>query len=259
MKESTRGTHAIVRAMLGGIAVFVLCGYGPCEDLCEDVDALRGGPDHPDQEAPSVQAIGDSILGIHGSHCQAIPHHAGLDVDLFVQNDAVIGRRMSYPDGTATDIPAQYDAGLPWDWVAITGGANDLYQECSCWETDVDHEQECQDLLDHLADPGAGTGEMPDLLAAIRDDPANDTTLLLVGYYPFVANTGWEGCRDELQELSSRYQQIAASAPDVLFIDPSPVMDPTLFPDHFMPDGVHPSPLGADAVGELLSAVIGGP
>jgi lysophospholipase L1-like esterase len=259
MVESSWRIHAVTRAAVCGITVFVLCGYGPCEDLCEDVDALRGGPDHPDQEDASFLAIGDSILGIHQSHCQAIPHHAGLDVGLYVQNDAVIGRRMSYSDGTPTDIPAQYDAGLPWDWVAITGGANDLYQECLCYETDVDHEQECQQLLDQLADPGAGSGEMLDLITAIRDDAANDATILLVGYYPFVENTGWEGCRDELQELSTRYQQIAAADPDVLFIDPTSVMDATLYPDHFMPDGVHPSPYGADAVGELLGAEIGGP
>jgi acyl-CoA thioesterase I len=259
MIESTWSLRTVIRTLLGGITVLVLSGYGPCEDLCGDVDDLRGGPNHPDQEDPSFQAIGDSILGIHQSHCQAIPHHAGLDVDLYVQDDAVIGQRMSHPGGFPSGIPAQYDDGLPWDWIAITGGANDLYQECSCWETDVDHEQECQDLLDQLADPGAGTGEMLELIATVQDDPGNDATLLLVGYYPFVAGTGWEGCRDELEELSSRYQQIAAADADVLFVDPSPVMDPLLYPDHFMPDGVHPSPLGADAVGELLSAEIGGP
>jgi len=259
MVESTSRLHAVVRTMFCSAVMFVLCGHGPCEDLCDDVDALRGGPDHPDQEDASFQAIGDSILGIHKGNCQTIPHHAGLDVDLYNRNDAVIGRRMSYPGGIPTDIPAQYDAGLPWDWVAITGGANDLYQECSCWETDVDHEQECQDLLDQLADPAAGTGEMIDLITTIQDDAANDATILLVGYYPFVANTAWEGCRDELEELSSRYQDIAAADPDVAYIDLAPVMDPTLYPDHFMPDGVHPSPYGADAVGELLAAEIAGP
>lgn len=259
MVQSTSACARVFRVVLWGLVMLVISGYGPCEDLCDDVDALRGGPDHPDQEDASFQAIGDSILGIHGGLCQTIPHHAGLDVDLYNRNDAVIGRRMSYPDGVTTDIPDQYAEGLPWDWVAITGGANDLYQECLCWETDVDHEQECQDLLDELAEPGAGTGEMLDLIATIQADVANDATVLLVGYYPFVENTAWEGCRDELDELSSRYQQIAAADPTVVFIDPSPVMDPLLYPEHFMPDGVHPSPYGADAVGALLAAELGGP
>ncbi len=249
----------LVRAALCGAVTVVLCGYGPCEDLCGDVDALRGGPDHPDQEAASFLAIGDSILGIHKSHCQAVPQHAGLDAALYVQNDAIIGQRMSYPGGSPAGIPAQYDVGLPWEWIAITGGANDLYQECLCYETDVDHEQECQQLLDELADPGSSTGEMYDLIATIQDDPANDATVLLVGYYPFVENSSWEGCGDELLELSSRYQQLAAADPDVLFVDPSTVMDPLLYPDHFMPDGIHPSPYGADAAGALLAAEIGGP
>jgi len=258
MSRSKSVSTRVIRAVLWSLSVLLLCGYGPCEDLCDDVDALRGGPDHPDGEEASFQAIGDSILGIHRGLCQTIPHHAGLDVDLYNRNDAVIGQRMSHPNGNPSNIPAQYDDGMPWDWVAITGGANDLYQECSCWETDVDHEQECQDLLDQLADPVAGTGEMVDLIDTIHDAAANDATVLLVGYYPFVANTAWEGCQDELEELSSRYEQLAATDPDVVFIDPSPVMDPALFPTHYMPDGVHPSTYGADAVGTLLAAEIGG-
>ena len=225
------------------------------------VDGYPGGPDHDPFEEPAILAIGDSILAAHNGLCQSAPHHGGIEVERHVENRAIIGSRMSSVEGSPFDIPNRYLEGGAWEFVVIDGGANDLYAECGCGVPDGDPIPDCSGVVDGIVDLQGQSGEMIDMLEDIRSDPANDATMVLVGYYtlPDDAGSDWDGCNDAMGELSARYQIVADAAADVEFVDPTATMDFIANPDFFMPDNVHPSTYGADAMGDLFAPLFAGP
>ncbi len=258
--EKLRGLVPMSRVpLLAGVVL--LSAWGPCEDLCPMMDEYPGGGDHDPYEDPSILAIGDSILAYHNGLCQSAPHHGGIEVERYVENRAITGSRMSSENNSPFDIPNRYVVGGAWEWVVIDGGANDLYAECGCGVPDGDPIPDCSAELATLVDPLGQEGEMVDMLEMIRSDPANDATMVIVGYYTLGEDAGsdWDSCNDALGELTARYQLIADAAPDVLFVDTTATMDIVTSPDYFMPDNVHPSTYGADAMGDLLVPLFTGP
>ncbi len=259
----TRATASLRRALRGAfpMAVLVLCGWGPYEDLCPMMDGYPGGPDHDPYVAPSILALGDSVLAYNGHLCQSAPQHAGVEVERYVENRAITGSRMSSVNGSPFDIPNRYVEGGAWEFVIIDGGANDLYAECGCGVPDGEPIPDCTATIDEIVGPLGQTGEMVAMLENIRSDPANDATMVLMGYYtlPDDAGSDWDGCNDALGELSARYRLIAEDAGDVEFVDPTSTMDIVAHPDFFMGDRVHPSTYGADAMGDLFAPLFAAP
>ncbi len=238
------------------LAVTPLIAAGCVPNLCEEVEALPGGPLAEPASEPTHLAIGDSILASNKAPCQAISCHAGLALGTWFESHAVGGRPLTSDSG-GPDIASQYESG-PWEWVVVDGGANDLRLECGC--TQAGHDvAACEAAVDELAGV-TGAGEMRALIDLIEDDPAHDGQIALLGYYPLDVSegVGWGGCVPYIVELSARYELLAADDERVHFVDPTPVMDPAAFPERFAIDGVHPSPAGSEAIGQLVASVISG-
>ncbi len=219
---------------------------GCYEDLCPELETL------PDAEAPTVLAVGDSIMAMNGQLCQGVAGHAALAMDRAVRDQSLGGRRLDHPDSD-DDITGQYLEG-PWEWVVMTGGGNDLLQECGC-NVEGHDEQACMDVMDSLLDLDAGTGELPDFLAMVRADEANAATVLLLGYYPFTEGSlaNFDGCNAYLPELNARYQALAEREEDLVFLPTAELMDLDAHPERIWLDGIHPSVEGSTALGELVA------
>ncbi len=225
-------------------------------NLCDQVDALPGGPDSqvaPQDLVGGVLAIGDSILATNGNSCQTVPDHAALDLKRWVDNRSVGGKRLTHPDGDA-DIQGQLLPG-DWDWVVMTGGANDLVKECDCPKNGAS--QACLDVLDQLALPDALTGDIYDTIALI-DEQSPDAYVLVLGYYPFPDDAAfdYDRCNALLQTLDDRYARVADQLDRVVFVSTTQVMDLDAYPDRIAWDNIHPSGKGAEALGELVARTI---
>ena len=251
--DTKRGPRprAGIRTLLVAVgALFVALPHlSACQ--CDEVNALPGGP--PDQ--PRYLAIGDSILASHHAGCcQSIPDHAALAIGRYIRNKAVVGQPLTHAEGGG-DITAQYESG-PWEWVVMTGGANDLRLECDCLTGDG---LACDAVVDSLVTAEGDGGHMVNLLATILADPAHEGEVLLVSYYPFGpgAAAGWGRCEPWIDEIERRYESLAAREPRVSFYDASTVMDYAAHPEYFYGDHVHPSFDGAAAVGQDLASILG--
>ncbi len=240
--------HLLLTALVLGAASLAVGCY---QDQCPAVDALPGADD------PELLVVGDSIMASHGPLCQGVAGHAALALDRHVQDHSVGGRRLDHPD-TDDDITGQYEPG-PWEWVIMTGGGNDLLQECQC-NVEGHDEQACLDVLDSLLDLEDGTGELLELLATVRADEGNAATVLLLGYYPFTDNSwaNFDGCNGYLPELNARYEALAETEDDLVFLPTEATMDLEAHPERILFDGIHPSVEGAQALGALVAETIAG-
>ncbi len=197
---------------------------------CGVIDAL---PDEPAR----VLAIGDSLLAWNSDACQSVVAHASIDLEEHIENRAVNGAQV------LGAIPGQYsDDG--WDLVVVDGGANDVNRLCECGA--------CDEVLDRLATSDGQQGRMVELVDAITSDGAQ---VLLLGYYR-VGSGAWYGfkhCTETITELDRRYEVVADSRPDVHFFDLEHVVNPKDDGWAYAFDGVHPSPVGAAALGESIA------
>ncbi len=245
-------SHILLAALLLGAASLATGCY---EDRCPTVDALPGSPTLG--EEPEILVVGDSIMATHGQLCQGVAGHAAVAMGRYVEDHSVGGRRLDHPDHN-DDIIGQYEPG-PWEWVVMTGGGNDMLQECEC-NVEGHDEQACMDVLDSLVDLEAGTGEIHDLLATVRADDSNAATVLLLGYYAFTDSSwaNFDGCNDYLPELNARYEALAELEDDLVYVATQEVVDRDLHPERIWLDGIHPSLEGAQALGELVADSIGG-
>ena len=256
MNASHNPQQAYARLILIALAIGAASLTTGCyEDICPSVDALPGSPSIG--EEPSILAVGDSIMAMNGQVCQGVAGRAGLALDRYVQDHSVGGRRLDHPDSD-DDIMGQYEAG-PWEWVVMTGGGNDMLQECQCNVTGHD-EQACLDTIDSLVDLDAGTGEIYDFLAMVRADETNAATVLLLGYYDFTESSwaSFDGCNPYLPELNARYEALAGTEADFVYVSTAATMDLTDHPDRIWIDGIHPSTEGSQALGWLVAETISG-
>ncbi len=219
-------------------------------DLCPEVEALPGGPDS--EEDPTALAIGDSIFATNSGTCQGIAGQLSLDLGLYVQDEAVSGRRLTRPEDEI-DITRQYSSG-DWDLVVLDGGGNDLIQECVCNGSGT--EEACMAVVDELHDPTTGTGEMAALLDTIAAD--SGAQVVLLGYYLFASDSwaNFDGCNDYLAELDDRYAELAASRDDVTFVDGRELVDWDVNPDAYTFDHIHPSVAGSELLAQAIADVL---
>ena len=193
----------------------------------------------PQRGAPTMLAVGDSVLSWSRLSGGDIPRVAAAATGRAVDNRSVIGARF------LTGIPGQYRDG-PWDWVIVNGGANDLRGTCGC--------DGCDDTLDALVAPDGRTGAMADFARSLV---AKGHGVVLLGYYDTsVAGGPFAACADELAELSRRLDLVADTDPAILFVDAGDAIDPANL-DHYARDLAHPSFAGSALIGRLIAGAIG--
>lgn len=214
--------------VIGAVALFVLTSaLAGCDGgLCAQLDALP--------RAPSVLAVGDSVLAWNNDRCHGIPERAGLVAGVHADNRAVSGTVMH-------EIASQYDAARlerSWDVVVVDGGGNDVNSFCECGE--------CDAVLD---DVRTRTNELLDLM---RDDGAR---VVLVDYFGFDERAwyGFDRCETALADLQAQHEAIDAERDDVTLVDLGALVTPESHPEAYTFDYVHPSDEGSRILGELLA------
>ncbi len=244
--------HILLAALALGAASLAVGCY---EDQCPSLEDLPGAPTTGDEA--TILAVGDSIMAMNGQLCQGVPGHAALALGRYVQDHSVGGRRLDHPDSD-DDIMGQYEPG-PWEWVVMTGGGNDMIQECAC-NVEGHDERGCWDTVDSLVDLETGAGEIYDFLAQVRADEGNAATVVLLGYYPFTDSSmaNFDGCNAYLPTLNERYRTLAEQEPDLLYLATDERMDLQTHPERIWFDGVHPSVEGSAALGALVAETIAG-
>ncbi|MBX2802223.1 MAG: SGNH/GDSL hydrolase family protein [Myxococcales bacterium] len=194
-----------------------------------------------------IVVIGDSILAFHAGSCASAPDVLGEELERPVRNAAKSGAKVApgfaYIFG---DIRNQYESS-DWDWVVVEGGINDLVNDCDCGE--------CDEVLDTLASEDGSSGEVPALVDAALADGAR---VALMGYYvmPQSASWGFGRCGEAIGALRDRYQRVADSRDDVIFVDPAEVMSFDADPDAYHRDEIHPSERGSVLLGQQLADAI---
>ena len=204
---------------------------GCISNRCDEVDAL------PSADAV---AIGDSILAWNASKCQSVIDSASRSLGARIDNRSVNGARLR------GGIPGQRD-GSDARLVIVDGGGNDLNGADAC-KNDPTAE------LDRLASLDGTEGAMPALVDGLVGEGHD---VLLLGYYG-VKRGGWYGlgaCGEEVALLKERYAMLASRHPEVVYVD----LEETVTSDqaeHYAFDAVHPSPKGAEVLGEAVAAAL---
>ncbi|MEZ4317535.1 MAG: SGNH/GDSL hydrolase family protein [Myxococcota bacterium] len=218
----------MVRSAVWVLGCLVLVGCGRCGRL----DGL----------APAdVLYVGDSVLAWNEKTCRSIGAYAaeerGVGYESVAKNGAILLSGES-------SIPEQHLDGS-WSTVVIDGGANDLNSGCECGD--------CDGLMARLASEDGTTGAMPDLVDRWVAEGAD---VLLLGYYP-VPDSAWYGfdrCFDTITELDRRYALVAEQREHVRFFDLGDVIGPDGEGGVYAFDFTHPSPKGAQLLGEAVAA-----
>ncbi|MEL6915242.1 MAG: SGNH/GDSL hydrolase family protein [Pseudomonadota bacterium] len=196
------------------------------------------------QEA-RIAVLGDSVMAWNGARSVAdvMEEALGEPVRDASVSGAQFAHRLRLLVGPM-DIRAQLPAGS-YDWLVLTGGANDLAARCNC--------AACGETLDALIGPEARLGAIPDFLEEAR---ARGAWILWAGYYDTPAGGGpFSGCEDAFAVLDSRLARLAEREEDFLLADLGDVID-AADPDHYDPDRVHPSPEGSRLIGLHLARII---
>jgi acyl-CoA thioesterase-1 len=197
-------------------------------------------------QAPNRNAeiivVGDSILAWHRNSARSIPSVVARSSGLTVSDVSISGAPFLGPNG----IPTQYVAS-DWDWVIVNGGGNDLDGTCQT--------PNGSRVLDALISSNGSQGAIP---AFVNQAAAQGAQVIVLGYYPVSDRGGpFAACRAILAELAARQARLAASNPDVIFVDSGLVIAPG-DASAYAVDLVHPSLRGAALIEELVASVIAG-
>ena len=190
-----------------------------------------------------LQAVGDSFLDWNVDSANSIPEQVGEILGLEVQNNAIGGALFSAEDDE--DIRQQYESNGS-AWVLMTGGGNDLNEECGCGD--------CEANVNGMIGADGMQGDIPTFVNSILDDGPN---VVILGYYSIPEEAGdFIGCNDELESLANRYEQFSMQTDGVLFVDARSFITPQENIDAYDSDLVHPSVEGGRILAEALSTVI---
>lgn len=198
------------------------------------------------QSGGDILVIGDSVMAWNRVGGGDIGSVIQAELDRDVVNRAALGARIQ-PGGLAAlaglSIPDQLSAG-PWEWVVMTGGANDLGASCGCGPCDAE--------VDALISRTATTGAIPDLITRATRQGAR---VLWVGYYEAPESRAFKGCRPALVEIERRIAAFARTRDGLFFVDAEEVIDPAS-PSLLAADRTHPSIKGSDVIGRFLAQEI---
>ncbi|MEM6448015.1 MAG: SGNH/GDSL hydrolase family protein, partial [Cyanobacteria bacterium P01_D01_bin.123] len=133
-----------------------------------------------------------------------------------------------------------------WDWLIMTGGANDVTDECGCGE--------CTQILNDIISSDGLTGALPTFVDRVTE---RGTRVIYMGYYdlPPTAEFGFNRCNELVSTYEERIQRLATRNDRMWFVDASQVIDPNNLA-LFQSDRVHPSIEGAKAIGDLIAEEI---
>lgn len=227
----------------GGLAMVAVLTLGACAGFEE-----RAAMELASKPDARILVIGDSVTWWNAAQGESIADAIAADLGEPVVNLSVPGAAVSHPDpdmaAEGLDIRAQY-RGRGWDWVVVGGGANDLGDEGP--------ERGCATVLDELVSADGRRGEVPDLVGRIRSDGAR---VVALGYYALSAHADEAGlCGGTLSDLSGRIETMASLDPGILFVAMADVVSPAN-PATYDRDGIHPSALSSQAIGQRIADVI---
>jgi acyl-CoA thioesterase-1 len=207
---------------------------------------LAGCAVTPGQRGGDILIAGDSVLAWNRASGNDVGRVVATSLGRDVVSRATIGatvRTGGLRGFGRLGIPNQISTG-PWNWIVMNGGANDLAFACGCTA--------CDTTVDLLISADGSRGAIPDLIAQAKGQSAR---VLWLGYYATPNSRLFGGCRPALVELDRRIALHADRTSGVTFIDAEAVIDPTR-PDLFASDSTHPSPNGAELIGQLISHAI---
>lgn len=202
-----------------------------CQDLV-DSDKFTGG---------HLQAVGDSFLDWNIDSGQSIPEQVGELLSMEVQNNAIGGSLFSDEDH-GEDIRAQYESNDS-AWVLMTGGGNDLNDECGCGD--------CAENIDGMISTDGSEGDIPRFINRVRSEGPN---VVILGYYNIPEEADdFMGCEDELEVLATRYEQLTSQTDGVIFVDGRDFITFDEQVDAYDSDFVHPSVEGGRILSEAVA------
>jgi hypothetical protein len=183
-----------------------------------------------------------------------VPACAALELGLYVEDHSYGGRPLTDPV-FGQDILHQVTAGS-WEWVFMTGGGNDLVQECWC-RSEGHVPEDCENVLDSLAVPEDRAGDIFEFIDRVRQE-GSSTSILVLGYYEVPVNSAENShlCNPYVEVLTQRYREVAEQEEGVFFLDTEEVMDFEAHPEHFAIDRLHPSLEGSAALGRSVAEFI---
>lgn len=191
-----------------------------------------------------IIVIGDSTMAWNdGGVARAMATALGEPV----RDESVNGARFSHPFSLLVgpmDIRAQLPR-LPFDWVVVTGGANDFAAECDCTA--------CGDVLDELVGQNGQLGQIPDFLEEVT---LRGSRVIWAQYYaPPDGSAPFDACTDEFAALDDRLTRVAARMNGVTLVSMGAVVN-AADPEDYDSDRVHPAQRASDRIGTYIARII---
>jgi lysophospholipase L1-like esterase len=204
---------------------------------CDQCDTSHCSLVPQETRANKILAVGDSFTAYYSKNvsgcCQSYADYASIEIDEFIENDAVGGAQLS--GGRYLSIPQQYANAMaengPYDLVILSGGGNDLMKECPitsqpCSVACASKRQEIADEMDALITQMITDGSRVLLVAGV-----------LLSNFSLAAGSQWY---NECWLMDTSAQEYADSHPNVSYVSTRDLADPDNRADYGL-DGVHPS------------------
>ncbi|MEX0339518.1 MAG: SGNH/GDSL hydrolase family protein [Arenibacterium sp.] len=199
-------------------------------------------------ENARILAMGDSLLASNMLSEASVSHRLEVLLGEPVVDRSVVGASMLHAlpltGMMGLNISQQYYSGN-WDWIIVNGGGNDLWLGCGC--------QRCESKMDRLIAADSGDGEIPELVANLRNTGAR---IIYVGYLRSPGRgSPIEHCRDEGDELETRIARLAKDKEGVYFLS---LRDLVPFGDRSFhaADMIHPSRKASDRIAQKIYQII---
>lgn len=204
------------------------------------------------QAESKILAIGDSLMAWHSASGASIADAVGKALNEPVLNRAMGGAKIIHAlpvsGALGFKISAQFSTGqnaTAKDWVIMTGGGNDLFLGCGC--------NKCDRRIQRMIDPKGQSGEIPKLIAKIRQTGAR------VVYVGYLRSPGVESVIDVClpfgNELEARIAAMAARDEGVFFMSLEGLTQNGDKSMHGV-DMIHPSRKASNVIGQRVADII---
>lgn len=210
--------------------------------------AFLGGQAIPEQAAPRILAMGDSLMAWHGVSGRSIPHVVAKELGEPVVNHSIGGARIIYKlplsGALGMKIANQYKKG-DWDWIVINGGGNDLWMGCGCTA--------CDKRINRMISEDGRKGVVPGMVSKLRRTGAR---VIYVGYLrsPGVGSI-IDDCRPAGDEFESRIEAMSRLDKGLHFLSLADLVPHGDRSYHGI-DMIHPSIKASREIGKRVAEVI---
>jgi lysophospholipase L1-like esterase len=246
-RDAFRGKRVFIGVMIS-LPFLLGAGWSGC-DRC-DTGHCNLVPQ--ETRADKILAVGDSFTAYYSRKvsgcCQSYTDYASIEIDEFIQNEAVGGTQIS--GGPSPTIPQQYANAMadngPYDVVILAGGGNDLTRECPV--TSQPCSIACAPKKQEIAD---------EMGALITQMVADGSHVLLVGgvlssVFSLSPTSEWY---NECWLLDTSGRDYADSHPNVTYVSSRDLANPNGRADYGI-DGVHPSISLTQKIGKRVGGVL---